>query len=167
MLKGDITKLDVETIVNAANSYLTMGGGVAGAIRRAGGQSIENEAIKHAPVSIGKAVATSAGRLKAKFVIHAPTMETPGPTTEENVYKATLATLRLAEELGISSIAFPGFGTGVGGVPEEKAAEKMVNAIRGHLQEACKLRKIVLIDIDDEMVRSFAKALGLSGWSLV
>jgi len=77
VLTGDITKQEVDAIVNPANSMLVMGGGVAGAIKRVGGKEIEDESVKHAPVPVGEAVATGAGRLKAKYVIHAPTMERP------------------------------------------------------------------------------------------
>jgi len=113
-----------------------MGGGVAGAIKRAGGPVIEEEAIQRAPVAVGEAVATTAGRLGAKYVIHAPTMARPVMDTNlTNVEKATTAALNVARELRVLSIAIPGMGTGVGGVPVREAAQTMIGAIRRHLSE--------------------------------
>lgn len=160
VMKGDITRIEVDAIVNAANSYLTMGGGVAGAIKRSGGHVIEEEAVKTAPVEVGRAVHTGAGRLKARFVIHAPTMEVPGPTTVDRVLKATRAALEHADEIGVTTIAFPGFGTGVGNIPPKKAAEAMVNAIGSKLKEGgLSIKKIILTDIDERMVKEFKDQL--------
>ena len=105
-----------------------MGGGVAGAIKRAGGSEIE-EAIQRAPISVGEAVATTAGRLRARYVIHAPTMSQPAMSTDTmNVEKATTAALGVAKQLGLSSAAIPGMGTGVGGVPVEDAARLILSS---------------------------------------
>lgn len=152
--KGDITQLDVDAIVNAANSRLVMGGGVAGAIKRRGGIEIEKEAVKKGPIPIGKAVETSAGKLKAKYVIHAPTMEFPGPTNTENVSKATIAAMKKAKELKIKSVAFPGFGTGVGGLSVEQAATSMVPAILQEL-EGSTIELVIFTDISNDMVKAF------------
>jgi len=112
--KGDITEEVVDAIVNPANSFMIMGGGVAGAIKRKGGASIEQEAMAKAPVDIGHAIATSAGRLKAKYVIHAPTMRYPASkTNEDNVRLAVRASLKLARELNISSIAHRRWGSSI------------------------------------------------------
>jgi len=109
VMLGDITKVDVEAIVNPANSYMIMGGGVAGAIKRVGGVEIELEARKHAPIPVGEAIFTGAGKLKARYVIHAPTMERPAMKIGiENVRLAMRAALKCAESLGLRSIAFPG-----------------------------------------------------------
>ena len=156
--KGSITGEDVDALVNAANSYMYMGGGVAGAIKRAGGDIIEEEALRKAPVPIGEAVATTAGKLNARFIIHAPTMVRPGLTNPDNVYKATKAALEKADEVGIHSIAIPGMGTGVGRVPPESAAEAVTRAVKNHIKRETGIRKIVLIDIDDEMVRCYESA---------
>jgi len=127
IITGDITRLEVDAIVNPANSMLIMGGGVAGAIKRVGGKEIEDEALKSAPVPVGKAIATNAGKLKAKYVIHAPTMEKPAmQTTADNVKLAMKGALNCAENLGIKSVAFPGMGTGVGGLSLEEASKTMV-----------------------------------------
>jgi O-acetyl-ADP-ribose deacetylase (regulator of RNase III) len=163
VLKGDITKLEVDAVVNAANSYLTMGGGVAAAIKRAGGQEIEREAVAKGPIPIGEAVATTAGRLPARYVIHAPTMRVPGPTSPEAVSKATRAALHLADELGLSSLALPGMGTGVGRVPAREAARAMVQALKEHVAGGTGLKRVVLIDIGEEMVAAFREALEAEG----
>jgi len=126
VVEGDIAKVSADAIVNPANSLMFMGGGVAGAIRREGGQEIEDEARKHAPVPIGKAIATGAGRLKAKYVIHAPTMEMPAMSIPlENAIKATGAALDVAKRLGIESIAFPAMGAGVGGLSVKEVSRAM------------------------------------------
>ncbi|MEM1658708.1 MAG: macro domain-containing protein [Candidatus Jordarchaeales archaeon] len=169
---GDITKLEVDAIVNAANSRLWMGGGVAGAIKRAGGVEIEEDARKRAPrdkrgepfVPVGQAIASTAGKLKAKYVIHAPTMEEPAmATTPEKVEMAMEAALRCAEELGVKTLAVPALGTGVGGVPRDEAARRMVQVLVRHINSGTKLKKIVLCDIDKEQVRAFDEALSAAG----
>ncbi|OYT40685.1 MAG: O-acetyl-ADP-ribose deacetylase [Candidatus Altiarchaeales archaeon ex4484_43] len=159
--KGDITKERVDAIVNPANSRGTMGGGVAGAIKGAGGDEIEREAIEHAPIKVGEAIATTAGKLPADFVIHAPTMEMPAQKISiENVERATYGALECAKNLGIKSIAFPGMGTGVGGVAKEDAAKCMVNTIRRFLNtEKPNLSTIVLVGFDNELVKEFRESL--------
>jgi len=157
---GDITKLEVDAIVNAANSQLIMGGGVAGAILRAGGETIQDEANKKAPISVGKAVATTAGKLKAKYVIHAPTMERPAmSTSKQNVRLATRGALECARQLGICSVAFPGMGTGVGGLNVEEAANVMVDEIKSHLDAGTPLKRIVLVGFGSDLTEAFAKAV--------
>ena len=137
-----------------------MGGGVAGAIRRAGGPTIEKEALQKAPIKVGDAIATSAGKLAARYVIHAPTMSLPAMSTDlESVEKATSAALRVAKALGLSRIAIPGMGTGVGGVPVDEAAQIMVGAIRRHLSEGTTLKHISLVSIDEAMIRAFESVL--------
>ncbi len=154
LVHGDITKLNIEAIVNPANSYITMGGGLAGAIRRAGGDVIRKEAQKHVPVPIGKAVVTVGGNLPCRFVIHAPTMELPAQRTNiENVRKAVNAALACAEEHGIREIAISGLGTGVGGVDYGEAAKTIIEAIKNF--KGTKLKRVVLIDIENKMYESF------------
>ena len=160
---GDITKLEVDAIVNAANSLLIMGGGVAGAILRAGGSEIQQEANKKAPFPVGKAVATTAGKLKAKYVIHAPTMERPAmPTSKQNVRLATRGALECARQLSIASIAFPGMGTGVGGLNLEEATEVMVAEIKRHVDSDTPLKRIILVGFGTDLTHAFEKALGKS-----
>jgi len=129
--EGDITEEDVDAIVNPANSLMIMGGGVAGAIKKKGGEEIEREAIRRAPVPIGKAIVTTAGKLKAKYVIHSPTMERPAMRTNvDKVRKATMAALSLASNLNLKSIAFPALGSGVGGVSIRESVMTILSAIK-------------------------------------
>jgi O-acetyl-ADP-ribose deacetylase len=128
---GDISQLTVDAIVNPANSLGIMQGGVAGAIKALGGQEIEDEARAMAPVAVGAAIVTGAGRLYCKAVIHAPTSEELGQKIGvESVRRATRAALLAAVRNGYDTIAFPGIGTGVGGVPHDEAARAMVDEVR-------------------------------------
>ena len=129
IIQGDIALSKCEAIVNAANNQLWMGSGVAGAIKRAGGDEIEKQAILKGPIEVGYAVETTAGKLNAKYVIHAAVMGADLVTSEKIVTKATLSTLMLAEKLGIRSIAFPAFGTGVGGLNIGKCAIAMKHGL--------------------------------------
>lgn len=156
--KEDITKIQCDAIVNPANSGGYMGGGVAGVIRRVGCGNIEKEAVQQAPIPIGKAVATTAGNLACKAVIHAPTMNRPAELTNvENVMAATLAALECADKNGYKSIAFPGMGTGVGRVPLDVAAKAMVEVIR-EFKSKC-LKKVYLVAIHDDMINAFKGAI--------
>jgi O-acetyl-ADP-ribose deacetylase (regulator of RNase III) len=156
--KADLTLLPVDAIVSPANSLGIMGSGVAGSIRRRGGDVIQHEAMACAPIAVGAAVVTSAGRLYAKHVIHAPTMEEPGTKIGvENVRRATRAALIAAAASGLDTIAFPGLGTGEGGVDREEAARAMVDELRAHRQPRPSV--IWLIDVDDVMLHAFEEAL--------
>ena len=154
--KGDITQEDVDAIVNPANSFMIMGGGVALAIKLKGGEEIEKEAMSKAPVNIGDAIYTSAGKLKARYIIHAPTMKNPAErTNEENVRKAVIAALKVAEKLKVKSLAFPGMGTGVGGLDKYKAARAMLEEIKKFNP---KLEEIRLVAFEEELLDAFEKA---------
>lgn len=156
--KIDITTLEVDAIVNAANSHGWLGGGVAGAIRRKGGHEIEEEAVHNGPTPVGKALATTAGKLHCKKVIHAPTMEEPAMlTTKEKVTLAIKAALNLAREMGFKKIAIPGLGTGVGGVPYNEAAQAIISVIKSFPEDA--FDEIILADINENMVEAFKEAL--------
>ncbi|WP_456483355.1 macro domain-containing protein [Methanopyrus kandleri] len=160
VLRGDITELNADAIVNPANSRGVMGGGVAAAIKAKGGEEIEREAMEKAPIPVGEAVETTAGDLDAEYVIHAPTMERPAQRIGvENVRKATEAALRKAEELGVESVAFPGMGTGVGGVPYEDAAETMVEVIEKLAPELESVRTVYLVGYEEELAEAFRRAL--------
>ena len=149
VLRGDLTKVGAAAIVNPANSLGLMGGGVAGAIRRAGGDDIETEAMKSAPLGIGKAIFTRSGGLRCFAVIHAPTMEEPAmPSSIGNIKKATKAALDLANGKKINSIAFPGMGTGVGRVDKLDAAKAMVETIKESIDRGTSLKEIILVDRD-------------------
>lgn len=128
-LKGDITDMDVDAIVSAANTDLILGSGVAGAIRKMGGDSIQKECDRIGPIPLGEAVITRAGNLKSRFVIHAAGMYLGGSVTEESLRAATKNSLIRADEKGIRTIAFPAIGTGVGGFPVDKCAEVMIDVI--------------------------------------
>ena len=160
ILTGDITEQKVDAIVNPANSLMIMGGGVAGAIKRVGGKEIEDEAKKHAPVAVGKAIATGAGKLKATHVIHAPTMEMPAMRIDKrNVQSAVRCALECAKQLKINTIAFPGMGTGVGGLSLDEAARTIVNEIKKHIDEGTSLNRIVLVGFSENLTHAFEKAI--------
>jgi O-acetyl-ADP-ribose deacetylase (regulator of RNase III) len=148
VVQGDITEQDTEAIVNAANNHLWMGGGVAGAIKRKGGAEIEQEAMRLGPIEPGAAVTTSAGRLKAKYCIHAAVMGQDLTTSAELITQATRSALIEAERLRIHSIAFPALGTGVGGFPLSACARLMLTAVISHCRthEFPRLVRFVLFD---------------------
>jgi O-acetyl-ADP-ribose deacetylase (regulator of RNase III) len=156
--KASITTADVEAIISPANSFGYMGGGVAGVIKKVGGDLIEEEAIAQAPIQIGQAILTSAGDLICRKVIHAPTMHNPGERTDAHkVFCAAKAALELADHEGFRSIAMPGMGTGVGGLNKPEAAKTIIKAIK--CVKFKSLEKIILIDIDDEMIKAFKSAM--------
>src|SRR3954469_22418280 len=156
VLQADVTRLEVDAIANAANTQLMHGGGVAGAISRAGGPEVQRESSEKAPIGLGEAVETGAGKMPARYVIHAATMELGGPTSAEIIERATRSTLARAEELGCRSLALVAFGTGVGGFPLDEAARIMVGAAREHEGS---LERIVFAVHGDEAERAFEDAL--------
>jgi len=154
LVRGDITRVEADGVVNPANSLGEMGGGVAGVLRRRGGRVIEDEARARSPIPIGSAVATSAGSLPFRHVIHAPTMEQPAMrTTAAKVGEATRAALTCADSVGLRSLAFPGMGTGVGRISPDEAARVMVESARAF--EPKSLRRILFVALEDEMYRAF------------
>jgi len=157
--QADITKLEVDAITNAANTDLRHGGGVAGAIVRAGGRSIQHESDRVAPIDLGGAVATGAGELPARWVIHAATMHLGGPTSAEIIRDATASTLDLADEVGARSLGLVAFGTGVGGFPVEEAARIEVEEVRRHLQGDSGLERVVFCVFGEEAKSAFERAL--------
>lgn len=146
IVQGDITDSDCEAIVNAANDRLWMGAGVAGAIKRKGGAEIEREAVATGPIPVGSAVATGAGRLRARYVIHAAVMGQDLRTDAATIAAATRSALQVAEELGVSSIAFPALGTGVGGFSIRECARLMLDVASHHDGEHVKTITFVLFD---------------------
>ena len=156
VIAGDVTKLEVDAIANAANTMLRHGGGVAGAISRAGGPEVQRESDAKAPIGLGDAVETTAGDMPCRWVIHAATMELGGPTSAEIIEQATRATLAKAEELGARSLALVAFGTGVGGFPLEEAARIMVSAAREH---SGGLERIVFAVHGEDAERAFRDQL--------
>jgi O-acetyl-ADP-ribose deacetylase (regulator of RNase III) len=158
--EADVTKLEVDAVANAANTHLAHGGGVAGAISRAGGPAIQEESNRVAPIGLGEAVATSAGDLPSRWVIHAATMELGGPTSADAIRRATASTLALADELGARSLALVAFGTGVGGFPVEDAARIEVEEVRRHLASGSALELIVFAVFGAGTRKAFEEALG-------
>ncbi|MBD0281328.1 MAG: macro domain-containing protein [Thermoleophilaceae bacterium] len=156
-MQADVTKLELDAIANAANTQLKHGGGVAGAISRAGGPDVQRESDEKAPIGLGEAVETTAGDMPAKWVIHAATMELGGPTSAEIIERATRSTLAKAEELGCRSLALVAFGTGVGGFPLDEAARLMVRVAREHQGG---LERIVFAVHGDEADHAFRQAVG-------
>ena len=155
VIQDDITSLDVEAIVNPANSRLVMGGGLAGVIKKKGGSSIEEKARSNAPVPVGKAVKTSSGDLPSRFVIHAPTMENPAEKiSKENVRKAMRGVLNCAVENGIEQVAVPGLGTGVGGVPTEEAASAMMDELEKYVDS--EIEEVIFVGFEDELFQAFS-----------
>ena len=142
LIQGDITDSETDAIVNTANNHLWMGSGVAGAIKAKGGVEIEKEAKAKGPIPIGEAVATSAGKLKVKYVIHAVVMGQDLRTDEKYIRAATWNSLKRAEELKLSSIAFPALGTGVGGFPMDKCAKVTINAAVSFLIEGKSVKEV-------------------------
>ena len=150
VLKGDITECAAEAIVNAANTELVLGSGVAGAIRNKGGPAIQNECDEIGPIALGEAAVTGAGDLGATFIIHAAGMHPGGRVSKESLEKSTKNSLLRAQENGVNSIAFPAIGTGVGGYPLEECAEIMLDiACEYQNKDESTLEKIYFVLFDD------------------
>jgi O-acetyl-ADP-ribose deacetylase len=139
LVEGDIAALAVDAVANAANDHLWMGAGVAGALKRAGGEEIEREAVALAPIERGTAVATGAGRLPARWVIHGAVMGQDLRTDGELVARTTRSCLAVADALGCRSLALPAFGTGVGGFPLDECARLMVAEARSFAPSSLEL----------------------------
>jgi O-acetyl-ADP-ribose deacetylase len=157
--QADITRLEVDAIANAANTELRHGGGVAGAISRAGGPSVQAESRERAPIGLGEAVETTAGEMPCRWVIHAATMELGGPTSAKIIRSATASTLAKADELGAKSLALVAFGTGVGGFPLDEAARIEVEEVRRHLAGDSGLERVVFAVFGDEAEEAFRSAM--------
>jgi O-acetyl-ADP-ribose deacetylase len=163
VIEADITGVDVDAIANAANTQLRHGGGVAGAISRAGGPEVQRESDSAAPIGLGEAVATTAGQMPARWVIHAATMELGGPTSPEVIRAATASTLAIAEDLGARSLALVAFGTGVGGFPLDDAARIEAEEVRRHLGRETGLERVVFCVFGEPARAAFERAVGASG----
>ncbi len=152
---GDITEAKVDAIVNAANNHLWMGSGVAGAIKKKGGQIVEDDAMVQGPIEVGDAVATTAGNLPQKIVVHAAGMGQELKTNPELVYKSTLSSLKLADEMTAKSIAFPALGTGVGGLSLTECAQAMKRAVDEFAPSATNLTNIHFVIYGDDASNEF------------
>jgi O-acetyl-ADP-ribose deacetylase len=155
--QGDLTEMDVDAIVNAANNELILGAGVAGAIRRKGGPAIQRECDAIGSIPVGYAAITGGGQLKARFVIHAASMEAGGPTTVQTLRGSTLHSLRLASERKLKTIAFPAIGTGIAGFPMSECAEIMLRLAATHLQGETSLQAIYFVLFDEAARKVFDK----------
>ena len=154
--RGDITDWDVDAIVNAANSTLTMGAGVAAAIKRKGGVLIEEEAVRQGPIEVGEA----GGKLAATHVIHAVAMGPDLKTNPDTIARTTRAVLVLADKHRLTSIALPALGTGVGHVAPAAAAEAMLTAVVTHVKSAkTTIKRVVFVLYQDEALRAFTDTL--------
>ncbi len=142
LCEGDITEQDVDAIVNAANSDLVLGSGVAGAIREKGGPSIQAECDAIGPIEVGGAVATGAGSLPARFVIHAAGMPPGGNSTEQSIRSCVARSLVVANENGCRSIAIPAIGAGIGGFSTQRCAEILMEEARAHLESSTSLEEV-------------------------
>jgi O-acetyl-ADP-ribose deacetylase len=160
VMVGDLTTASVEAIVNAANSDLDMGGGLAGAIKRTAGEDVETEAIAQGPINPGESVVTSAGALKApiRWVIHAATMGTDRQTSETYIRMATVSALAAAARIGAKSIGYPALGTGVGRFPLNHAAEVMVEAILS-APPAAPVERVVFVVRNFDAMMAFEEAV--------
>ncbi|MEA2410948.1 MAG: O-acetyl-ADP-ribose deacetylase [Thermoleophilaceae bacterium] len=157
--QADVTRLHVDAIANAANTHLLHGGGVAAAIARAAGPSLDAESRAKAPIGLGEAVETTAGDMPSRWVIHAATMVDPGRrSSAEVIRQATRSTLDVAERLGARSLALVAFGTGVGGFPLDEAARIMVDEARSF--EGDSLERVVFAVHGDDAERAFTAAVG-------
>ena len=163
VLETDITTLEVDAIANAANTQLAHGGGVAGAISRAGGAEVQRESDRRAPIGLGAAVETTAGDMPARWVIHAATMELGGPTSADIIRRATASTLWKAEELGVKSLALVAFGTGVGGFSMAEAAEIETDEVRRHLDSGSRLERVVFAVRGADARAAFERAVADAG----
>jgi O-acetyl-ADP-ribose deacetylase len=155
LLKGDITAMNVDAVVNAANTDLVLGSGVAGAIRAKGGPAIQEDCDRLAPIPLGEAAVTTGGRLQALFVIHAASMALGGKTTAESLRLSTHNSLLRAEEKGLKSLAFPAIGTGVAAFPVEQCARVMLTEALDHLKTRTSLEKIYFVLYDDATLKAF------------
>lgn len=156
--QGDLTEMDLDAIVNAANNDLILGGGVAGAIRRKGGEEIQRECNEIGSIPVGYAAITTGGKLKARFVIHAASMRLGGRTTGDALRSSTAHCLKIASERGLKSIAFPAVGTGIAGFPLKECAEIMLQEAAQHLRGETSLETVYFMLFDDAAKEVFQQA---------
>jgi O-acetyl-ADP-ribose deacetylase (regulator of RNase III) len=157
--QGDITRVKADALVNAANNHLWMGGGVAGALKREGGPEVEAEALAKGPIPVGEAAVTTAGRLPARYVIHAAVMEQDLRTDADKIRQATRNSLLRADELGIKTVAFPALGTGVGGFPLAECARIMIDEVARYSGGGTALERVTFVLFDEPAFRAFRREL--------
>ena len=156
--QGDLTDMDADAIVNAANNDLQLGAGVAGAIRRKGGEEIQRECDDIGSIPVGYAAITGGGKLKARHVIHAASMQLGGRTTAANLRNSVAHSLRIAAERGLKTIAFPAVGTGIAGFPIEECASIILEEAARHLKGETSLEKVYFVLFDEKACEVFKRA---------
>ena len=156
---GDITELHVDAIVNAANSDLWMGSGVAGAIKAKGGQEVEDDAMALGPIRPGEAVLTTGGRLPAKYVLHCAGMPPGGRATYSKVLESVQMALKIASNHNLTSVAFPAIGAGVGGLSEKESANAIAAGIHHYLLAPRSVKEIILVGLSKRVCDCFYKAV--------
>jgi O-acetyl-ADP-ribose deacetylase (regulator of RNase III) len=155
--QGDLTDMDVDAIVNAANNDLQLGGGLAGAIRRKGGPRIQAECDEIGTIPVGGAAITSGGNLKARHVIHAASMQLGGATSAQSLRSSTAHALRIAAQRGLKTIALPAIGAGIGGFPMAECAEIMLREAAKHFEGPTSIEKITFVLFDAEALSAFER----------
>jgi O-acetyl-ADP-ribose deacetylase (regulator of RNase III) len=155
IVQGDLTEMDADAIVNAANNDLQLGGGVAGAIRRKGGPKIQAECDEIGTIPVGGAAITSGGNLKARYVIHAASMELGGRTQAHALRSSTAHSLRIAAQQGLKTIAFPAVGTGIAGFPMRECAEIMLREVAKHFEGPTSIEKVSFVLFDKVALSAF------------
>lgn len=159
LTKGDITTLEVDAIVNAANVHLKMGGGVAGAIRRKGGEAIQDECDNIGFIGVGNAAVTTAGKLKAKYVIHAVGPRMGEGRENEKLKSATINTLKIATQKKLKVIAFPAISTGIFGYPLDRCAKIMLHETNEYLNSNQYPTEVIFCLYDDRTHQVFSDTL--------
>jgi len=157
VMQGDLTQQDVDAIVNAANNDLELGGGVAGAIARAGGPAIQAECRKIGPVQVGDAAITTGGNLKARYVIHAASMRLGGRTSADSLRRSTRRSLEIANDKGLRSIAFPAVGTGIARFPLDECARIMIDEVVARARTASSLENVRFVMFGEEAESAFRR----------
>ena len=158
LVLGDITEMHTAAIVNPANKYLKLGGGVAGAIRKKGGGTIQKECDTIGEIDVGKAVITSGDTLKAKYVIHAVGPRLGEGNEDEKLREATLNSLTLADTHKLDSISFPAISTGIFGFPMKRCAHIMLDTVYKYLQQDTHLKKVIFCLFNQDSFAIFQKA---------
>ena len=153
--QGDITEMEMDAIVNAANNDLQLGGGLAGAIRRKGGPGIQAECDEIGTIPVGGAAITSGGNLKARHVIHAASMQLGGRTSAQSLRSSIAHALRIAAQNGLKSIAFPAVGAGIGGFPMRECAEIMLRETAKHFENPTSIERVSFVLFDKEALAAF------------
>jgi O-acetyl-ADP-ribose deacetylase len=157
VLQGDLTDQAVDAIVNAANNDLELGGGVAGAIARAGGPAVQAECRKIGPIEVGDAAITTGGSLKARYVIHAASMRLGGRTSADNLRRSTQRSLEIAKDRGLRSIAFPAVGTGIARFPLDECARIMIQEVVAHAEATTSLEEVRFVLFDGGAAAAFRR----------